>query len=181
MKRGIGWITAIVVAVALAIAIGRGGREARDTPAPAPGSAPPAAGAREAARPSPAEGASARDGGAPAGALVLRPSARPAGAHPGIGFRSPQHLLDHFVKHGAEFGASGPSEYLAIAQRVRDAPAGDGLLEAVRADGVVTRFERTSGTFVAFDRDLTIRTCFKPNDGERYFRRQAARGGGGAP
>jgi pyocin large subunit-like protein len=59
---------------------------------------------------------------------------------------------------------------------LRDRPAGDPVLEAVRSDGVVTRFDRSSGTFLAFDRDRTIRTFFKPNDGERYYRRQAERG-----
>ena len=29
---------------------------------------------------------------------------------------------------------------------------------------------------IAFNRDGTIRTFFKPNDGERYYRRQAERG-----
>jgi len=42
---------------------------------------------------------------------------------------------------------------------------------------VVTRFDRTSGAFLAFNSDGVIRTFFKPNDGERYFRRQAERDG----
>jgi pyocin large subunit-like protein len=111
--------------------------------------------------------------------MVLRPPERAAGAHPEIGFRSPQHLLDHFDRHGAEFRASGPSEYLAIAQALRDAPVGGPILEAVRKDGVITRFDRSSGTFIAFDRDLVIRTCFKPHDGLSYFRRQALRDAAG--
>jgi pyocin large subunit-like protein len=40
---------------------------------------------------------------------------------------------------------------------------------------VITRFDRASGGFVAFDGDGVIRTFFAPNDGERYFRRQARR------
>ena len=61
-------------------------------------------------------------------------------------------------------------------QSLRDAPAGGPILEAVRrGDGVVTRFDRDNGAFIAFNRDRTIRTFFKPNDGERYFHRQAAR------
>jgi hypothetical protein len=50
------------------------------------------------------------------------------------------------------------------------------VLEAVRTDGVVTRFDRASGAFLAFDRDLTIKTFFRPYDGERYYTRQLARG-----
>ncbi len=100
-------------------------------------------------------------------------SARTFGAS--IGFRSPRHLADHFERHGAEFRAADASVYLAAAQALRDAPAVEPVLEAVRADGVVTRFDRTDGTFIAFDPDGIIRTCFRPNDGERYFRRQARR------
>jgi pyocin large subunit-like protein len=54
---------------------------------------------------------------------------------------------------------------------------GGEILEIRRSDGVVTRFDRTAGAFIAFDPDGTIRTYFRPNDGERYFRRQAARTG----
>lgn len=66
--------------------------------------------------------------------------------------------------------------YLALAQAVRDGPVGEDILEATRsADGVVSRYQRSSGAFLAFDADGTIRTFFKPNDGERYFRRQLTR------
>lgn len=66
-------------------------------------------------------------------------------------------------------------EYLHLAQSLRDRPAGGAVLEAVRGDGVVTRFDRASGAFLACDPDGTIRTFFKPHDGEAYFRRQLAR------
>ncbi|MBL0940579.1 MAG: hypothetical protein IBJ03_16910 [Gemmatimonadaceae bacterium] len=92
------------------------------------------------------------------------------------GFRSVPHLADHFEKHGAEFGASSAAEYLALAQSLRDAPRGNDVLEIVRpTDGVISRFDRSSGAFLAVDPDGTIRTFFKPNDGEAYFRRQAKR------
>jgi hypothetical protein len=92
-----------------------------------------------------------------------------------IGFRSPRRLEEHFAKHGAEFNAATPQAYLALAQALRDRPAGGEVLELVRADGVITRFDRETGAFLAFERDGVIRTFFVPNDGERYFRRQAAR------
>ena len=40
---------------------------------------------------------------------------------------------------------------------------------------VITRFDKSSGAFIAFDADGTIRTFFKPNVGEEYFRRQSER------
>lgn len=102
-------------------------------------------------------------------------SATQAAGRETIGFRSPQRLAEHFEKHGAEFHAASPQEYLALAQALRDRPAGGDVLEIVRADGVVTRFDRASGAFLAFERHGVIRTFFIPNDGERYFRRQATR------
>jgi len=92
-----------------------------------------------------------------------------------IGFTTRGKFLDHFEKHGTEFGSISREEYLRQAQILRDSTAGGDILEAVRADGVITRFDRKTGAFLAFNPDLTIRTYFKPNDGERYFRRQSKR------
>lgn len=97
---------------------------------------------------------------------------------PSIGFRSRQRLDDHFAKHGAEFGMISRAEYLRQAQALRDAPVGGNVLEIRRGDGTVSRFDKSSGAFLAFDDDGIIRTYFKPNDGERYFRRQARRRAG---
>lgn len=114
---------------------------------------------------------------APGPAAPAAPTA-PAGqvGHGEIGFRDAGHLHEHYQKHGAEFGRISEAEYLRLAQELRDRPAGGDILEAVRTDGVITRFDRSNGAFLAFDRDRTIRTFFLPNDGERYFRRQLARG-----
>lgn len=91
----------------------------------------------------------------------------------GPGFRSRAQLNEHYQKHGGEFGNISKAEYLTLAQALRDAPAGGPILEAVRADGVISRFDRRHGYFGAFNPDRTIRTFFIPTDGERYFRRQA--------
>ena len=91
------------------------------------------------------------------------------------GFRSRQRLNEHFAKHGAEFGQVSRDEYLHRAQVLRDTTVGNNILEFRRDDGTVSRFDRTSGAFVAFDADGTIRTFFRPNDGEAYFQRQARR------
>lgn len=92
-----------------------------------------------------------------------------------IGFASRQKYLDHYAKHGREFGSISAAEYLRQAQTLRDRPAGKDVLEVVRADGVITRFDKTGEAFLAFDADLTIRTFFKPNDGVNYFWRQSRR------
>jgi pyocin large subunit-like protein len=93
----------------------------------------------------------------------------------GPGFRSRAQFDEHYQKHGAEFGAISQSEYLRLAQELRDAPPGGPILEARRPNGEFSRFDRRHGYFGAYNRDGTIRTFFIPNNGERYFRRQAQR------
>ena len=94
---------------------------------------------------------------------------------PSVGFHSRAQLNEHFAKHGAEFGRVTQQEYLRAAQTLRDAPVGGNIEELRRPDGTTSRFDRSSGAFIAFNTDGTIRTFFKPNDGEAYFRRQARR------
>ncbi len=96
-------------------------------------------------------------------------------SRPGIGFRSVQRLEEHFAKHGREFGPVSRDEYLRLAQTLRDRAPGGPVLEVVRNDGTITRFDRGTGAFLAFARDGTIRTFFRPNDGEQYFQRQSRR------
>ena len=93
----------------------------------------------------------------------------------GPGFRTRALFEEHYQKHGREFGNISPDEYLRLAQALRDAPAGGPILEARKPGGIVTRFDRRSGAFGAYNANRTIRTFFKPNDGERYFHRQANR------
>ena len=97
-------------------------------------------------------------------------------ARANIGFASRDRLQEHYQKHGAEFGGITIEEYLRRAQSLRDRPVGGEVLEAVRRDGVATRFDRSTGAFIAFNADGTIRTFFKPNAGETYFKRQQERG-----
>jgi len=97
------------------------------------------------------------------------------GAKPGVGFASSRKWIDHYRKHGRGVGSISKEQYLLKAQELRDRPARGDILEHVRRDGVITRFDRESGDFIAFNADGVIRTYFRPNDGEAYFRRQALR------
>lgn len=94
-----------------------------------------------------------------------------------VGFVDSRRLEEHYEKHGAAFGEVTKQDYLRQAQLLRDAKVGGPVLETVRADRVTTRFDRETGAFIAFNPNGTIRTFFKPNDGERYYRRQAERVG----
>src|SRR5579863_4221036 len=93
----------------------------------------------------------------------------------GAAFRTQAQLDEHYAKHGGEFGAISKAEYLRLAQELRDAPPGGPILESRRPDGEFSRFDRRHGYFGAYNRNGTIRTFFIPNNGERYFRRQAQR------
>ena len=95
----------------------------------------------------------------------------------GPGFRGRGQFEEHYRKHGGEFGRISKEQYLALAQALRDAPAGGNILQAVRSDRVVSKFDKRNGYFGAYNPDRTIRTFFIPNDGERYFHRQAKRQG----
>jgi outer membrane biosynthesis protein TonB len=102
--------------------------------------------------------------------------AQPAPTTSKVGFTSRRSWEDHFDKHGAEFGRITADEYLAKAQALRDAPLSRDILEATRKDdGVICRFDKRSGAFLAYHADKSIRTFFRPNDGEAYFRRQLNR------
>ncbi len=93
----------------------------------------------------------------------------------GPGFRSRRLLDEHYAKHGREFGKITEDQYLLLAQGLRDAPLGGDILQIVKPGGIITRYDRRSHAFGAYNHDRTIRTFFIPNDGERYFRRQGNR------
>ena len=101
----------------------------------------------------------------------VAPQAGAPGA--GVGFHTRRQLGEHFAKHGADFAPMTVQEYLRAAQALRDAPVGGAIEEIRRTDGTTARYDRATGAFVAFNADGTIRTFFKPNNGEAYFRRQA--------
>jgi pyocin large subunit-like protein len=104
------------------------------------------------------------------------PPTKPMPASSKVGFTSRRSWQEHFDKHGHEFGKITADEYLAQAQALRDAPLSRDILEATRkADGVICRFDKKSGAFLAYHDDKTIRTFFRPNDGEAYYRRQLTR------
>src|SRR6185295_9750281 len=85
---------------------------------------------------------------------------RNAITRPNVGFRSRAQFNEHYQKHGAEFGRVTQQEYLRAAQTLRDAPVGGAIEEVRRPDGTVSRFDRASGAFIAFNADGTIRTFF---------------------
>lgn len=112
--------------------------------------------------------------------LALGPSVRVYGgqrttASHTVGFASAKKLSEHFQKHGKEFNARSEGDYLRSAQELRDRKLTPPLLEGIRKDKVITRFDPKSVAFLAFESNKVIRTFFRPDDGERYFWRQLKR------
>jgi pyocin large subunit-like protein len=140
----------LAVAVAVALLVMRDAAPAGPVGLPAPASTAPAP---------------ATTAPGPVAAATANSSSR--------GFRTQELFRDHYAKHGREFGNIPADEYLRQAQSLRDAPLSATVLEIRRKDGVVSRFDKATGSFIAFNADGTIRTFFRPTDGENYFRRQA--------
>ena len=169
-KRSVGLLSALLAGLIALVAFvvpgitGSGSTPARSAatsakPAPAAAPAPsPAAAAAKPVQPS---------AGSP------RPSNRDNARLRAIGFRSDSRFSSHFAKHGREFGNVSRATYLSMAQDLRDAPLSPTVIETMQRGGTISRFNRSNGSFIAFDRDLTIRTFFKPDDGEDYFWRAA--------
>lgn len=154
------WVLGPVLA-GLVLLLSRGASENRPALEPAPEGQATVAAADERARTESAETESS--------------AAHAEPRHPEVGFRSRERLLEHFRKHGREFGVKKSADYLRLAQTLRDRPRSDEVLEFVRNDAVTCRFDRASGAFVAYNSDGTLRTFFRPNDGEAYFERQKSR------
>jgi hypothetical protein len=87
----------------------------------------------------------------------------PGGADEGGGFASDEQLQDHFDRHGGDFGATTPAEYEQQADRFLNDPPGEGVLEKVRPNGDVVRYNPVTDEFGVTQPDGTIRTYFKPD------------------
>jgi hypothetical protein len=49
--------------------------------------------------------------------------------------------MSNYQKRGREFGNISQSDYLRLAQDLRDAPVGGPILEAIKPGGVISRFD----------------------------------------
>jgi len=160
----------VLIGLVLRLARGAGEKSPADDAGREPARTVAAADAR--GRTTPAEtGAGAGRGSAEGAAVVEATEPR----HPEVGFRTRERLNEHYRKHGREFGVKRAADYLRLAQLLRDRPKGDDVLVFVRNDAVTCKFDRVSGAFVAYNSDGTLRTFFRPNDGEAYFERQKSR------
>ncbi len=73
-------------------------------------------------------------------------------------------LDDHFVRHGADFGASTADEYAALASDFFESGIARGLPTRIDPKtGVIRIYDSATNTFGAFNPSGTTATFFKPN------------------
>jgi RHS repeat-associated protein len=87
-------------------------------------------------------------------------------------FRTEQNLVDHFLKHGKEYGNITQADYLSKAQQLINSKAGGDILTKIRTNGDTLFFNKATGDFAVKSSDGFIRTLFKPADGLDYFLKQ---------
>jgi hypothetical protein len=88
----------------------------------------------------------------------------------GGGFASKAKLEEHFLKHRNEFGgALTEAEYEAQAKSFLNGPKDPGILEKVRGNGDIVRYNPATNEFGVAQTDGTIRTYFKPDPAEHGY------------
>jgi hypothetical protein len=78
-------------------------------------------------------------------------------------FADSTKLLDHYSRLGADFGATSAAQYEGMADAFLNGPRGTGVLQRVRANGDVARYDPASEAFGIVKPDGTIRTFYKPD------------------
>jgi hypothetical protein len=77
-------------------------------------------------------------------------------------FADAAKLQDHFDRHGADFGARTPAEYEAQAQAFLTGPKPGGVLEKVRPNGDIVRYNPATDEFGVAS-PSAIRTYYRPD------------------
>jgi filamentous hemagglutinin len=72
-------------------------------------------------------------------------------------------LLDHFERHGADFGAISPSEYERMASDILRQSNPEVALEKIRKNGDIVRYNPSTEEFGILSKDGVIRTYYKPD------------------
>jgi RHS repeat-associated protein len=78
-------------------------------------------------------------------------------------FGSGAKLLDHFQRHGGDFGAKDAADYQDKAAAFLTGKPADGVQESTRENGDVVRFNPKTQEFGVISSDGTIRTYYKPD------------------
>jgi len=81
----------------------------------------------------------------------------------GSKFADQAKLYDHFARHGSDFGAKNALDYQAQADRFLTVSKPVGVLEKVRPNGDIVRYNPVTDEFGVMSRGGSIRTYYKPD------------------
>ena len=83
-----------------------------------------------------------------------------------LGFCNRRTRLDHYDRHGGDFGATRPEEYEQMADEFLGGPRDATTLECDAKHGAILRYDPKTNTFGSLNGDGRIKTYFKPRRGE---------------
>lgn len=86
-------------------------------------------------------------------------------------FGNAAKLEDHFVRHGADFGATSAEDYAGRASEFLQRSQRGGLPTKIDEEGVIRAYDPKTNSFGAYNANGTTRTFFKPRS-PTYFQRQ---------
>ena len=78
-------------------------------------------------------------------------------------------LLDHFGRHGPDFGSQTPEEYAQQASSFLEQMVRNGEIKIDPEDGAIRVYDPETNTFAAYNPNGTSRTIFKPDEGQSYW------------
>jgi pyocin large subunit-like protein len=84
-------------------------------------------------------------------------------------------LSDLFQRHSSDFGAISIDDYETMADAFLGGPRDPTVLECIRTDGIIVRYNTVTNDFGAIGSDNIIRTFFKPLRGIAYYRENCTR------
>jgi filamentous hemagglutinin len=79
------------------------------------------------------------------------------------GFIDHFQALDHFSRHGSEFGAITFAQYVDLADNFLGSPRDAEILEGVRTDSSIVRYNPRTNEFGVITHDRIIKTYFIVN------------------
>lgn len=85
-------------------------------------------------------------------------------------FASEELLEDHYLKHAKEFGNISKQQYLGLANSLAAREPSEQVAQLVRSDGSISKYSFATNEFLVINADGTIRTYFKPEQKEAYWK-----------
>ena len=92
-----------------------------------------------------------------------------------VRFETPEKMQKHYDKHIDKYGNISISEYIALANELVNAKDTDDIERIVRSDESTAIYRFSTNDFLVITKDGSIRTFFKPDDGEAYWREEHER------